>query len=169
MTSHLIRFIVSPWGISLWHLLVGALTLSALGSEFFRPLFTFERPADFDHFREEAGDVLEGLAIILIGYGVALEEREFFRRKAGLLAVGDPAHQARLDESCHQLGIVLLLLGLFSEIPLSLVEMPNSIFDTSGTEMHMLALSMGFQLLAMIFLMRHLIKLSPLGRSAAAA
>lgn len=169
MASHFIRFVVSPWGISIWHLLVAALTFSALGSDFFRPLFTFERPTDFDHFREEAGEVLEGLAIILIGYGVALEEREFFRRKAGLLAVGDPAYQARLDDSCHQLGVVLLLLGLFSEIPLSLVEMPSSIFDSSGTEMHMLALSMGFQLLAMVFLVRHLIKLSPLGRPSAAA
>jgi hypothetical protein len=169
MASPVIRFIVSPWGISILHLLVGGLALSAFGSEFFRPLFTFERPADFDHFREEAGEVLEGLAIILIGYGMALEEREFFRRKAGLLAAGDPARQEQLDDSCHQLGVVLLLLGLFSEIPVSLVEMPNSIFDTSGTEMHMLALSMGFQLVATIFLLRHLIKMSPFGRSAAVA
>jgi hypothetical protein len=159
MASQLIRFIVSPWGISILHLLTGCLVLSALGSEFLRPLLTFERPADFDHFREEAGDILEGLAIVLIGYGVALEEREFFRSKAGLMAAGDPSRQAHLDDSCHQLGVVLLLLGLFSEIPVNLVEMPDSIFDTSGTEMHMLALSMGFQMLAMVFLAWHLIKM----------
>lgn len=80
---------------------------------------------------EHIVDALEGLAIILIGWGVATEERKSLREMAHLVGQGDEVRQDAIDHLCHSNGIVLLIFGLFAEIGVESVRLPNDIMPTS--------------------------------------
>lgn len=75
--------------------------------------------------KEAMGEILEGLGTILVALGVALEERETLMKFLGLYPKGLTPLQARLDHHCHGYGLVLLLLGLFVEVLVYIVRMPN--------------------------------------------
>jgi len=70
-------------------------------------------------------EILEGLGTILVAFGVALEERETLLKFVGLYPHGLTPQQARVDHHCHGYGLSLLLLGLFAEVAVYLIRMPD--------------------------------------------
>jgi hypothetical protein len=109
-------------------------------------------------------EITEGLAVVLIGYGVALEERESFREMAGLLEKGDAAFEQPLDKLAHHTGVWLVVLGLFSEVAIKLVEIPNTIVDTSLVERPLLMIAVAFQAATIGVMLLHIwrmLKLKP--------
>ena len=70
-------------------------------------------------------EIIAGLAAILVAFGVALEEREALLKFVGLYPEGLTPQQARMDHHCHGHGLALLLLGLFSEVAVYLIRMPD--------------------------------------------
>lgn len=78
--------------------------------------------------------ITEGFGTILIAYGVAAEERSslmgFFQLYPAFLT---PLQQA-VDRVCHDFGLSLLLLGLFVELGVEAVKLPNTIVNTAGIE-----------------------------------
>jgi hypothetical protein len=78
-----------------------------------------------EHVKLAMGEVLEGLGTILVALGVALEERETLMKFLGLYPEGLTARQACVDHHCHGYGLILLLLGLFVEVLVYVVRMPN--------------------------------------------
>ncbi|MFH1136756.1 MAG: hypothetical protein V1816_11815 [Pseudomonadota bacterium] len=82
----------------------------------------------------EIEDVLDGLGAIFVAYGVALEERETLMRIFRLY----PRLQNRLEEAvdhvCHVSGLLLLIVGLFMEVTVEAVKLPNRILNTQGVE-----------------------------------
>lgn len=95
----------------------------------------------FNH--EEAVGIIEGLGIIMIAWGVALEERHKLREVFRLIPQ-DPTetnYQNAIDENCHRFGLGLLLLGLFAEVGAECVHVPDRIINTSNLEGGILFLS----------------------------
>ena len=70
-------------------------------------------------------DVLEGLGTILVALGVALEERETLLCFFGVYPADLTPMQNRIDHHCHGYGLLLLLVGLFIEVAVYAIRMPN--------------------------------------------
>jgi hypothetical protein len=119
----LFQILVHPWAIALANATI-ALILALGFVEMLRsglePLHTAE-------------EVVTGLGVILIGWGVALEERHKLREVFGLLGENE-AREERIDEICHRFGLGQLLFGLFAEIMVEAVRIPDAIINTSGIE-----------------------------------
>jgi hypothetical protein len=119
----LFQVLVHPWAIALANATI-ALILAFGFAEMVRsglePLHT-------------AQEVVTGLGVILIGWGVALEERHKLREVFGLLG-GNEAREEAIDETCHRFGLGQLLFGLFAEIMVEAVRIPDAIINTGGIE-----------------------------------
>lgn len=83
---------------------------------------------------KEIEDILECLGVILIGYGVAIEERQAFMRIFRLYPEHDDPIQKIVDHHCHEYGLCYLLLGLLMEVCVAVVKIPNSILNTESLE-----------------------------------
>ena len=90
---------------------------------------------DQQHAMEE---IIAVLAAILVAFGVALEERETLLKFVGLYPDGLTPQQGRMDHHCHGHGLSLLLLGLFSEVAVYLIRMPD--INTLDFDMVLIAL-----------------------------
>ena len=96
----LFQLLVHPWTVALANativlvLALGFLYMQRTGME---PLKTAE-------------EVISGLGVILIGWGVALEERHKLREIFGLTGEREAREEA-IDETCHRFGLGLLLFG----------------------------------------------------------
>lgn len=78
--------------------------------------------------------ISEGYGTILIAFGVAAEERESLMRFFGLYPRFASALQTAVDHVCHDFGLSILLLGLFMELGVQAVKLPNEIINTDGIE-----------------------------------
>lgn len=99
------------------------------------------------------------VALIMIGWGVALEERHVIRKFFGLAGGSDEARQAHIDEICHTYGVAQLVLGLFAEIAVAMISLPNRIIDTASWEHTLLAVALGLIAIASVFQARHIVVL----------
>ena len=147
MLSRLGRISVHPWFIS------------ALNLCFFFILFNSVLDIFLTHASpyKEAEDIIEGVGVILIAWGVALEERNKLREVFGLLhqdGSDNALYEAALDENCHRYGLGLLLLGLFSEVGVECVRIPDRIIDTTSIENNVLLASACLQVVAGALMLR---------------
>jgi len=92
-------------------------------------------------------DVMDGLGTILIGYGVASEEREALRELAGHPPRTNWYWEAAIDKHCHSQGLLLLVFGLLNEMCMACIHVPNHIIDERGIEHYLLALASLFLLI----------------------
>ena len=90
---------------------------------------------DQQHAMEE---IIAGLAAILVAFGVALVELESPLKCVGLYTYGLTPQQVLMDHHCHGHGLSLLLLGLFSEVAVYLIRMPD--INTLDFDMVLIAL-----------------------------
>ena len=74
------------------------------------------------------------MGVVLIGWGVVLEERHGVANLLGGAPSGNPAAEAASDGRCHRAGLSLLVLGLIAEIFVQCVEVPDHIINTDGLE-----------------------------------
>jgi hypothetical protein len=107
----------------------------------------------------EARQIIAGVSVVMIGWGVGLEEREEVRGLFGLKGGSDDEWKDRIDRACKGVGIMLLLSGLFAEICEQLVTLPRSVISTEGIRGVLLALGMLCLLVGLIILVRHVIHL----------
>jgi hypothetical protein len=63
-----------------------------------------------------ATDVIADAAILMIGWGVALEERASVREIFHMQGGKDEALEQRVDHASHGIGLMVLLFGLFAEM-----------------------------------------------------
>ncbi|EPR33156.1 hypothetical protein dsat_0597 [Alkalidesulfovibrio alkalitolerans DSM 16529] len=83
---------------------------------------------------DELERVSDGLGTILIAYGVLAEERESLMKFARLYPAMLSPVQERLDHLSHGYGMCFLVIGLFMEMGVQLVKIPDAILDTQGLE-----------------------------------
>jgi hypothetical protein len=88
----------------------------------------------------ELSEALTGVGVVLIGWGVALEERHALRHIFRMPNLEAP-EETRIDDLCHYYGVGLLLMGLFSEMLVEFVKLPNEIVNTDGIEHFVLGAS----------------------------
>jgi hypothetical protein len=107
----------------------------------------------------EAMEIIQGMGVTLIGWGVALEERTALRTIFGIAGGADEAHQAHIDHQCHTVGVGLLLFGLFSEITVEMVKLPNHIINTKGIDEAIIGLSTLFLVVSALLQAWHIVML----------
>jgi hypothetical protein len=107
----------------------------------------------------EAVDTVSTIAIVMIGWGVALEERNVLRGMFRMVGRPDERWQHGIDEACHRAGVGVLILGLFAEICSEMIHLPNRIIDTSGFEHPLLALGTVLLSLGGLVLLRLIVQL----------
>jgi len=95
------------------------------------------------------------IALIMIGWGVALEERAVIRKRFGVAGQADEAWQVHIDEMCHEYGVAQLVLGLFAEIAVAMISLPDRIVNTVGYEYTLLSISMGLIAIGTLIQARH--------------
>jgi len=113
----------------------------------------------------ELDQIIEGMAVISVAFGVALESREDIMVILGLYPRFACPTEHRIDQVCKDYGIGFLLFGLFMEIPNVAVRLPEYILPTEGIEVPTLAISVFFTicvLLGSVLATWRLIKLPPL-------
>ncbi len=148
MIRLLIRVFISPLAIIALHLLI----LVPLVLAIVDVVPSLKPGADL----HEQITIVEGMGVILIGWGVALEERGALREIFKLGGRPDEARQVAIDHACHAAGIGLLIFGLFSEIGIEMIQMPRHIVDTSGFDEFVLGLSVVFLAICIWIVVRHL-------------
>ncbi|MYL82283.1 hypothetical protein GTA51_03910 [Desulfovibrio aerotolerans] len=82
----------------------------------------------------ELENISEYLGVILIGYGVAVEERQTFMSIFKLYPEFQSPFQTTVDHLCHEYGLCYLLLGLFMEACVACIKIPDAIIDTQNIE-----------------------------------
>ncbi|SJZ77800.1 hypothetical protein SAMN02745126_02257 [Enhydrobacter aerosaccus] len=107
----------------------------------------------------EALDIIEGMGVILIGWGVALEERESLRHIFRLTGNSDEGWQAIVDHMCHSAGLGLLIFGLFAEMCIEAIRLPNAIINTAGIDHLVLLGSLAFLVLSIYVMVHHIFSL----------
>lgn len=100
-------------------------------------------------------DISECLGVILIGYGVAVEERQSFMRIFKLYPAFESPLQDHVDHLCHEYGLCYLLLGLFMEVCVACVKIPNAIINTESIEGCVYAVSAFFLIWNAVLMLRH--------------
>jgi hypothetical protein len=103
----------------------------------------------------EAVTITSTVALMMIGWGVALEEREMIRRVFGVKGRPDEAWQVHIDELCHSYGVAQLVLGLFAEIAVAMISLPDRIINTVGYEHTLLAIALVLIAIGTIIQIRH--------------
>ena len=121
------RILISRWFIGAINILILVVILSTL-HEAIRLLTNLTN--DFNKIE----DLLDGIGMIFVAYGVALEERDTLMKFFGQYPKYYNECENRADHNCHFYGLLLLLMGLFMEVSVELVKLPNQIFNTDGIE-----------------------------------
>lgn len=95
------------------------------------------------------------IALIMIGWGVALEERGVIRKRFGVTGRADESWQVHIDEMCHEYGVAQLVLGLFAEIAVAMISLPDRIVNTVGYEYALLTLAIFLISVGTLIQIRH--------------
>jgi hypothetical protein len=105
---------------------------------------------------KEMVHMCNGIAVILYGYGVAMEFRAPIMKILGLYPAFIDQLQEGTDDICHTYGIYFLLLGLAQEILVHLVIMPSRVLvlKTAGTENFVFAICSIIQVIVTLLLFR---------------
>lgn len=106
---------------------------------------------------KEEMEIVTGIGIIMIGWGVVLEERRTLREIFGLLGTQDEAWQTILDHTCHNYGVGQLAIGLMAEICIELIKIPNTIIYTGEVDDYLVAAGLFFVGVGALLLMRHVL------------
>ena len=99
------------------------------------------------------------IALIMIGWGVALEERAVIRKRFGVTGRADESWQVHIDEMCHEYGVAQLVLGLFAEIAVAMISLPDRIVNTVGYEYSLLTLAVILIAIGALIQARHVFAL----------
>lgn len=104
-------------------------------------------------------DISEYFGVILIGYGVAVEERASFMEIFRLYPRFRSPLNDHIDHVCHHFGLCYLLLGLLMEICTACIKLPNTIVDTHGVEDRWFTLAALILLWNSWLMLKHCVKL----------
>ena len=81
--------------------------------------------------------------------------REIF----GLVDGPDEAWQSHLDHSCHHAGVGQLVLGLFAEICIEMIRIPNTVIYTGDVDDYLVVAGSLMVGMAALLLVRHAVSL----------
>lgn len=158
LVGGLVRLFLSRELIVLYNLLILAVSAMAL----YEVTGLLISPGNDFH---EILDIMEGLGVIYIGYGVAVEERASIFEAIGLYPAMRNDIQELTDHICHAYGLGYLVLGLLLEIVLYCVKLPNWLIDTEGRESPVLFIGVGMAAIVVAMMLRHIWQLTQVRRA----
>jgi hypothetical protein len=135
---------------------VDFLVLLPLGLTLFEGVRTLMHRGDY----REMLEIVTGIGVILIAWGVALEERHELRDIFNVHSE-DEDWQLAIDQGCKATGIGALVLGLFAEMCIEAIKLPNHILNTEGVNEILVGVSWVFLALTGYVLIRHIVLLVP--------
>ncbi len=156
-----LRFLISPFFIAAVDLLI----LFPMVLSIIDVVKSVHRHGD----THEPVVITSTVALIMIGWGVALEERGAIRKVFGMTGRPDEAWQAHIDDSCHYYGVAQLILGLFAEIFVAMISLPDRIINTKGWEHTLTGLAIALIGIAALIQVRHIFVLLAMFRGPRAA
>lgn len=107
----------------------------------------------------EVVEVIDGLATILVGYGVVLEERETILKLSGKVWEEQRAKtEDYLSEQAHLFGMGLLIFGLLLEIITQAIKLPHRILDTSHYDGYLMVICLIFTSVSLFLLFQMTIR-----------
>jgi len=157
----LLRLLASRWMLLAINLAVTLIAVVSLWDMF--PLLG--NSLDDLHVLE---DISDAVGTILIAYGVAAEERETLMKFMGFYPEGRSPLQDDLDHASHYFGLIFLVIGLFMEMGVQLIKIPDEIVNTQGLEDAIFALNSLFILLTLACMARYCQHIWTAGRGQAA-
>lgn len=107
----------------------------------------------------QAREIINDVSVVMIGWGVALEERASVRDVFGVRGGSDDAWQDRIDHASHGVGLMLLLFGLFAEIFEQLITLPRRFANIEFVRDGFLAIGALFLIAGLVLLVRHVVVL----------
>jgi hypothetical protein len=110
----------------------------------------FNLTNDFNEIEE----LLDGISVIFVAYGVALEERDSLMKFFDLYPKYWTDVEEATDHFSHFYGLCILLLGLFMEVSVELVKIPNTVLNTEGIEGVIFGIGFFFSILTSVLLLR---------------
>lgn len=143
-----LRFLISPAFIAA----VDAMILFPMVLSIIDVVQSVNRHTD----THEPVTIASTIALIMIGWGVALEERAVIRKRFGVSGGPDEQRQVRIDEMCHEYGVAQLVLGLFAEIAVAMISLPDRIVNTIGYEHALLTVSVILISIGALIQLRHI-------------
>lgn len=144
--KRLLLGLMSRWGMIIFNLATFAVAIFSM----YTLVSLFSNPANNV---KEVDDILNAIATIFVGYGVALEERETIFRIFGSAGSGGGAPEEKLNHLAHDYGLMFLVIALFVEITSEIVKIPEITLKTPYLEESMVVtgLILTFYLLAHLF------------------
>jgi hypothetical protein len=127
LDPRLARFLINRYVVILVNLLLLFICLSTI-REMVHLLAT---PSDDS---DELVAMATGIAVMLYGYGVSLELRPHFMSLFNIYPHHHSPQRDMVDQICSRHGILLLLVGLFLEVLVQLVEIPSRIINVHNVE-----------------------------------
>jgi hypothetical protein len=107
----------------------------------------------------EIVDLIDGIAAILVAYGVAMEERETFMEILGLYPERISAKEKAVDHLCHVYGLCVLITALFAEFLAVFFKVSSSLRGIEGSEPGVFGVLFLCNLSAVFLLLRHGVRL----------
>lgn len=148
LVGGLVRFFLSRPLIMLYNIAILAISAMAL----WEIVGLLRSPGNDFH---EIIDIMEGLGVIYIGYGVVVEERASIFEAVGLYPALRSDDQEIVDHICHAYGLGYLCFGLLLEIVLYCVKLPNWLIDTEGRESPVLFIGVALAAIVVVMMLRH--------------
>jgi hypothetical protein len=142
------RILTSRWAICFYNATIFTITAAAL---YRAALLLFNTLNDFAVVEE----VLDGVGIIFVAYGVAVEERETIMKFFRLYPEYHSGREAAIDYVCHLYGLWYIIIGLFMEVTVEVVKLPNAILNTGGIEKAVFGVGFLSCSMAAYLLLRH--------------
>jgi hypothetical protein len=130
---------------------------------------SWELLRDAAHNADEVGEIIDTVAVVFVAWGVALEERGTMMDAFGAYSGGCPEAEALADRECHVYGMAALLLGLFMEVAVEVVKVPDAVVNTVGLEPLLFGVGIALMIVAAILLVRMNFAILRIGRTACAA
>ena len=78
------------------------------------------------------------------------------RKRFGVAGRADEERQLQIDEMCHEYGVAQLVLGLFAEIAVAMISLPDRIVNTIGYEHTLLTVSVILISIGALIQLRHI-------------
>lgn len=154
----LTKALLNRWTLALFNVLI-LFPLALTVAELVHLLWGAPWSADMAHSISASEDLIEGLGVVLIGWGVALEERDGVAHLLGGRIDPDDPREAAISQLCHHYGLAQLVLGLFAEIAMECVKLPDHIINTHAIERGPLTLATGFLALGAWCLLAHSVRI----------